>query len=76
MSNENNPGAPVMRAAKVIEIKPHPGGMFQINSSDAREVFRITSDGQVIINPEFTVDEAAREFWDAVRNLAGKEPIR
>ena len=48
----------------------YPSASLQINSSDAREILRITHDGQVIVNPEFTVDEAAAAFWDAVRKLA------
>ena len=46
-----------------------------IYSSDAREIVRITASGQVVVNPEFTVDEAARAFWDAVQKLAGRARI-
>jgi hypothetical protein len=42
----------------------------EIHASDSREIMRLTPDGQVIVNPEFTVDEAARAFWDAVQKLA------
>jgi hypothetical protein len=41
-----------------------------IFASDSREIVRITPAGQVIVNPEFTTDEAARAFWDAVQKLA------
>ena len=48
-------------------------GYLCISASDAREVVRITHDGHVIVNPEFTVDEAARAFWDAVKRIAAGE---
>lgn len=41
-----------------------------ISAEDAREIVRITADGRVIVNPEFTTDEAAKAFWDAVKKLA------
>ena len=41
-----------------------------IFARDSREIVRITPDGRVIVNPEFTVDEAARAFWEAVQKLA------
>lgn len=39
-------------------------------SADSREIVRITHDGRVIVNPEFTIDEAAKAFWNAVQQLA------
>jgi len=48
-----------------------PGGMpFTIVSNDAREIFRITADGKVIVNPDFTLDEATSAFWRAVEKVA------
>lgn len=42
-----------------------------ICTSGGREILRLTPDGNVIVNPEFTTDEAAKAFWDAVKLLAG-----
>ena len=44
--------------------------LLQIMASDCRLIVSISHDGKVDVNPEFTVDEAARAFWDAVRQLA------
>lgn len=44
--------------------------ILSISASDAREIFHITHDGQLVVNPEFTIDEAAAAFWDAVQQLA------
>lgn len=41
-----------------------------ISAADGREIMRITADGRVEVNPEFTTDQAARAFWDAVKKLA------
>lgn len=54
----------------LIDIAAGPTALLQIASSDSREIVRITHSGEVIVNPEFTVDEAAKAFWDAVRELA------
>jgi hypothetical protein len=43
-----------------------------ISATDGREIVRITAEGRVIVNPDFTIDEAARAFWDAVKELASK----
>ena len=32
-------------------------------------IFTVFTDGHVELNPEFTVDECARAFWDAVFRL-------
>lgn len=40
-----------------------------------QEVVRITPDGKVIVNPDFTMDEAARQFWAAVQRMAREVPI-
>lgn len=59
-------------ASSVVNITAgYPSAFLQICAGDAREIVRITYDGQVVVNPEFTVDEAARVFWDAVQKLAG-----
>lgn len=47
---------------------PLPGG-FSLKAS-GREIVRITEDGNVVINPEFTLDDAARRFWEAVQQFA------
>ncbi|HZF23983.1 MAG TPA: hypothetical protein VE030_11030 [Burkholderiales bacterium] len=44
-----------------------------ICANDGRAIVRITRDGKVIVNPDFTIDEAARAFWEAVQKLAAKE---
>lgn len=43
-----------------------------IYAEDAREIVRITGAGQVVVNPAFKIDEAARAFWEAVEKLARK----
>lgn len=37
---------------------------------DAKEVFRICADGSVKVADGFSVDDAARTFWDAVQRFA------
>lgn len=53
-----------------IELPQHPASLLQITAGDSRLIVAIAHDGKVIVNPEFTVDEAARAFWDAVKQLA------
>lgn len=43
-----------------------------IFAEGGREIVRITADGRVEVNPEFTTDQAAKAFWDAVKKLAAK----
>jgi len=43
-----------------------------ITASDGREIVRITPKGELVVNPEFTTDEAARAFWEAVEKLAAR----
>jgi hypothetical protein len=45
---------------------------FCITDKDAREIVRITPEGEVIINPCFTTDEAAHAFWKAVQKMAAQ----
>jgi hypothetical protein len=70
MSDEVIGAAPVAESSFVIGLPQHPMSLLQITSSDSRVIVSITHDGQVTVNPEFTVDEAARAFWDAVKQLA------
>ena len=44
-----------------------------IYADDGREIVRITADGRVVVNPQFTIEHAAREFWEAVEKLARKK---
>jgi hypothetical protein len=50
-----------------------PNAVLTIFTSDAKEVVRITSNGYVVVNPEFTADEAARLFWEAVQKMAARK---
>jgi hypothetical protein len=45
---------------------------FCIAANDGREIMRISPDGQLVINPEFTADEVARAFWEAVQKIAAE----
>jgi hypothetical protein len=47
-----------------------PEALLHIFASDNREIVRITHSGQVVVNPEFTAEEAARAFWTEVQKLA------
>jgi hypothetical protein len=68
-SDEVIGAAPVTESSFVVGLPQHPL-LLQIQASDSRVIVSIAHDGQVIVNPEFTVDEAAKAFWDAVRQLA------
>lgn len=68
------PGSPGEPPAVVgnlsIGTDVHPS--LCINAKDAREIVRITFDGHVYINPEFSLDEAALAFWRAVEKVAAE----
>jgi hypothetical protein len=49
----------------------YPEALLHIFASDNREIVRITHDGRVIVNPEFTIEAAAFAFWAEVQKLAG-----
>ena len=53
-----------------IDLPQGPTSLLRIMASDCRLIVSISHDGKVDVNPEFTVDAAARAFWDAVRQLA------
>jgi hypothetical protein len=36
----------------------------------SEEIVRICNDGTVRVNPKYTVDEAARAFWEAVVKIS------
>jgi hypothetical protein len=53
--------------------RPPLEGSFAIQTADSREIVRITSSGEVVVNPEFTTSEAARAFWRAVQELSHRD---
>ena len=61
---------PASASSFCIDLPQGPTSLLQIMASDCRLIVSISHDGKVDVNPEFTVDEAARAFWDAVRQLA------
>lgn len=50
-------------------------GAFSIHHTSGDPIFAIHADGRLEINPAFTVDEAARAFWDAVIRLNPYQPV-
>ena len=46
---------------------PVAPGPLSVTFRDGREILRITSDGEIIVNPGFTATEVARAFWQAVQ---------
>lgn len=54
----------------VVSFTGQAAPCLTIQAADSREILRITPSGEVIINPEFTVTEAARAFWEAVKRCA------
>lgn len=42
-------------------------------ASQNEQIVTFKYDGTVVINPKYTVDEAAKAFWDAVKNIAVQE---
>jgi hypothetical protein len=47
-------------------VQAHYLALFAVN---AEPIVRIHLDGRVEVDPRYTVDDAARAFWDAVRRL-------
>lgn len=39
-------------------------------SNGIKEAVRVTPDGRVILAPDVTLDEASREFWRAIEQMA------
>ena len=37
--------------------------------NESEEIFRITADGDVIVNEKYNVTEAAQAFWEMVREI-------
>jgi hypothetical protein len=53
-----------------------PGGtpdepLVVLNQDPAERIVTVRADGTVEVNPKYTVDEAAKAFWDAVMKTAG-----
>ena len=47
-------------------VSPFTPGNLQISGADAEPIVTIHWSGRVEVNPKYTVDDAARAFWDAV----------
>lgn len=63
---------PFMPDAQILINASGDGAALTFTASDGREVFRIDGAGRAIVNPAFTLDQAAAAFWDAVQDLATK----
>jgi hypothetical protein len=49
-----------------------PDAHFVVLNKDQHErIVTIRRDGAIEVNPKYTVDEAAKAFWDAVMQTAG-----
>ncbi len=71
LKREGGPELPERRFAR-----EHPGDLI-IGTSKERELVRIHADGQLTYGPEYTPDEAAVTFWEAMgrRRLESEERI-
>ncbi|MFG2638546.1 hypothetical protein ACGFX8_32960 [Streptomyces sp. NPDC048362] len=56
--------------AEGITLRPPPPPNIAINGDDGRPLVTIHPNGQLEYGPNYTPDEAARRFWDALRHLA------
>jgi len=67
---------PGQRPVVPILITPLPSGTgaFMIRNGP-EPIFTIHFDGRIEVNPAFTVDEAARAFWDAVARMNPWGPL-
>jgi len=63
-----NAGAILMGSVAAAEATAE----FQISKSNSDPIVTIRADGTVVLNPNYTPDEAARAFWDAVDHV-GRE---
>jgi len=45
---------------------PHGPGSMALYTASADPIVTIRFDGRIDVNPAFTVEQAARAFWDAV----------
>ena len=48
---------------------PHGPGAMAIHTPSGDPIVTIRFDGRIDVNPAFTLEEAARAFWDAVIRL-------
>ena len=68
MSHAHDAGI-LLRAGAVGVGTAAPVGSFQIVHDSGEPIVTIYLDGRVEVNPAFTVDDAARAFWEAVKQL-------
>ena len=46
------------------------------NTKTENEFFHVTNDGQIVLNPDVTLDETSKAFWDYVRSIQDSFGIR
>jgi len=60
----------IMPFREGFELDPPQAPYLSFAAASGEIIVSIHADGRVEVNPKFTVDEAARVFWDAVKALA------
>jgi hypothetical protein len=48
----------------------------QFHAGVGGQIVTFTADGDVIVDPKFTVSEAAQAFWDCVQKIAAREKAK
>lgn len=60
------------RIWNTLTIKQPTPPVIQINGNDGQFIVAIHPDGRVELGPDVSTDEAARQFWAALTQIAGQ----
>jgi hypothetical protein len=41
----------------------HPANIFTLSAAGNQHIFTISADGSIQVSPQFTIEQAAKEFW-------------